>query len=83
VLLGERVEPLPVALRMHAASRQVVDDVQRNQVLLELSLTDGTFAQGTHLVDCRPILDADVAEGMTELDSKYPQIVRTGSSKTS
>lgn len=68
---------------MHAAGRQVVDDVQCDEVFFELSLPDRTFAEGTDLVDGRPVLNADVAEGVTASDSKYPQAVRTGSSKTS
>jgi hypothetical protein len=70
-------------VRVHAAGRQVIDDVEGDQVLLELSLADGALAERAGLVDGRPVLDAEVAEGVAAWEQSYPQTVLTGSSKTS
>lgn len=83
MLLDEGVDSLPVAAIMHIASRQIIDDIEGDEIFLQFPLTNGMLAQGTVLLDCRPFLDAKIAKGVTESKCKYPQMVRTGSSKTS
>lgn len=64
VLLDCGVDTCPTALGMDASRRQVIDDVQRDQILLELPAADGLLAQRTSLVDPRPVLNANIAESM-------------------
>lgn len=65
VFLDVGVAAGPVAVGMHTFSHEVIDDVQRDQVLLELSLELG-LAQRTGSVGGRPVFNTDVAKGMTE-----------------
>ena len=63
---------------MRALGQQIIDDVERNEVLLKLALEAG-LAEGAGFVVGCPIFDADVAEGMAEYGEIYPQAVLTGS----
>ena len=83
VLLDGGVDAGPAAVGVDAARGQVVDDVERDQVLLQLPAPDRLLAQRTRLVDTRPVLDANVAESMPNSSHQYPHAVLTGSSKTS
>lgn len=65
VLLDCRVDTCPTALGMDTSRRQVIDDVQRDQILLELPASDGLLAQRTSLVDPRPVLNANIAKSMS------------------
>lgn len=83
MLLDNRVDAGPAALGMDASQRQVIDDVERDQILLQFPASDGLLAQGTGLVDPRPVLNTNIAERMPMLSHLYPHAVLTGSSKTS
>ena len=68
MFLDQGIEPLPAANGVHAACGQVVDDVERDEVFLQFSLSDGALAERANLVDGGPILDADVAKGVAGLE---------------
>lgn len=82
VPLDVRVGAGPLAAPVRALGHQIIDDVERDEVLLQLAL-EPALAEGTGFVVGRPVFDADVAEGMAEYGDIYPQAVLTGSSKTS
>lgn len=58
------IDACPTALGVDAARRQVVNNVEGDQILFELSAADGLFAQRTSFVDPRPVFDANVAKSM-------------------
>jgi len=68
VFLDQGIRSLPAAKEMHAACGQVVDDVERDEVFLQFSFSDGALAEWTNLVDGGPVLDADVAKGVAALE---------------
>lgn len=68
MFLDQGIQPLPAAKRMHAACGQVVDDVQRDEVFLQFSFSDGALAEWANLVDGGPVFDADVAKGVAGLE---------------
>jgi hypothetical protein len=82
MLLQLGVLALPAATFMHAPGLQVVDDVECDEVFLQLAFFDGLLAEGAVLAEVGPVLDADVAEGVAVWKRRYPQTIRTGSSKT-
>ena len=60
-----RVQSFPVAIGMQALGSEVVDEVERDEVSLYLPILEWLFAKGAFLADHCPILDADVAEGVS------------------
>lgn len=64
VLLEDGVGSFPVALEVGAARLQVIDDLQRDQVFLQFAALYAVLAERTLLLEQRPVLDADVAEGV-------------------
>ena len=64
MLLEHGVETLPVAIGMQAFCSEVINEIEGNEVSLDLPNLEGGLAQGTLLADHRPVLNADVAEGV-------------------
>jgi hypothetical protein len=65
MLLEDGVRSFPPALEVGAPRFQVIDDLQRDQVLLQFASLDRIFAERTLLLEEGPVFDADVAEGVT------------------
>lgn len=68
---------------VHAAGRQIVDNIKSYKIFLQFSLAYGTLAQRASLLYGCPLLDAKITKGVTESIFMYPQMVRTGSSNMS
>jgi hypothetical protein len=83
MFLNLGVEPSPSTGGKSAYRRQIFNDAIRNQVSLRTLSQDLSLAEGTPSVNHHPTLNAEVAKGVTELKIRYPQVMRTGSSKTS
>lgn len=83
MFLHHRVDTGPTALGMDALQRQIIDNIERDQIFFQFPSSDGLFAQRTCLIDPRPILNTNIAERMSMLAHPYPHAVLTGSSKTS